>query len=429
MRETLDQALKGIRVADLTIITAGASATQMLADLGAEIIKVESGPYPDPFRYWASPAGSDTEPPPDPWNWAPSFNMVNRNKQGVCLDMKHPKGRETFLKLVEVSDMVTENFRQGVMDRLGIGYETLRQVNPKIIMLSLGSQGSTGPESRYGSYGSTLDALSGLMGITGYTDSHPLWSSGEVNYPDQVASMFGAGILLAAIRHRDRTGQGTYIDLSQREMVTTMIGEHMLEYTVEGRMPVQQGNRHPTLAPNDCYRCAGDNDWVAISVGGNDEWRALCQTIGQPDLIDDERYRTPQARSANQASLRPTIEAWTSTRSKREAMDALQAAGVRAGAVLTGADMLQDPHLNARGYYQPVENIRSGHQTLRIAPYKLSRTPPTVQRPAPTLGQDTESVLRNVLGMSDEQIQELADLGVTTNAARSTRARVKQPAK
>ena len=422
----MDQALKGIRVADLTIITAGACATQMLADLGAEVIKVESGIYPDPFRYWAGPTGADGEAPPDPWNWAPTFNMVNRNKQGVCLDLKHPRGRETFLKLVEVSDIVTENFRQGVMERLGIGYETLHEVNPKIIMLSLGSQGSTGPESRYGSYGSTLDALSGLMGITGYTGSHPIWSSGEVNYPDQVASIFGAGILLAAIRHRNRTGQGTYIDLSQREMMTTMIGEHILEYTVEGRMPVQQGNRHPTMAPNDCYRCAGENDWVAISVADNKEWRALCEVIGRTDLIDDDRYRSSHARSDNETSLRPAIEEWTSRRSKLDAMNTLQAAGVRAGAVLTGADMLGDPHLRARGYYQSIENVRAGQQTLRIAPYKLSKTPPQIQRPAPTLGQDTESVLRDVLDMSDAQIQELADLGVTTNAARTGRARGKQ---
>lgn len=422
----MEQALKGIRIADLTIITAGACATQMLADLGAEIVKVESGSYPDPFRYWAGPAGDAGEAPPDPWNWAPTFNMVNRNKQDVCLDLKHPRGRETFLKLVAVSDVVAENFRQGVMERLGLGYETLREVNPKIVMLSLGSQGATGPESRYGSYGSTLDSLSGLMGITGYTDSHPIWSSGEVNYPDQVASIFGAGIILAAVRHRNRTGQGTYIDLSQREMMTTMIGEHVLEYTIGGQMPVQQGNRHPTMAPNDCYRCAGDNDWVAISVADDGEWRRLCAVIGRPDLVDDEQYSTSAARSDNEASLRPAIEAWTAARSKRDAMDALQAGGVRAGAVVTGADMLQDSHLRERGYYQEVENVRSGRQTLRLAPYKLSKTPPRIARPAPVLGQDTEHVLRDILDLPDEEIKELATLGVTGNTARATRARVRK---
>ncbi len=425
----MDQALKGLRVADLTIITAGACATQMLADLGAEIIKIESGSYPDPFRYWAGMASTDADPPPDPWNFAPTFNMVNRNKRGVCLDLKHPRGRETFLELVKVSDIVTENFRQGVMDRLGIGYDVLREINPKIIMLSLGSQGSTGPESRYGSYGSTLDSLSGLMGITGYTDSHPIWSSGEVNYPDQVASLFGAGILLAAIRQRDKTGQGAYIDLSQREMMTNTIGEYILQYTIEGQMPAQQGNRHPAMAPNDCYRCDGPNDWVAISVASNTEWQALCEIIGRRDLVTDDRFNTEQERWKNQDLLRQPIEEWTATRRKHDAMSALQAAGVRAGAVQTGAEMLSDPHLNDRGYYQTVINHRAGPQTLRIAPYKLSQTPPRLESPAPMLGQDTEAVLRDILGMSDSEINELDTLGVTTNSARSTRARVKSSAR
>jgi crotonobetainyl-CoA:carnitine CoA-transferase CaiB-like acyl-CoA transferase len=349
--------------------------------------------------------------------------MINRNKRAVTLDLKHPKGHETFLRLVEVSDAVTENFRQGVMERLGLSYETLREVNPGIVMLSLGSQGSTGPESRYGSYGSTLDALSGLMGITGYEDSHPIWSSGEVNYPDQVASVFGAGILLAALRQRKRTGVGTYIDLSQRELITAMIGEHVLEHTIGGRMPRQRGNKRPDAAPNDCYRCAGENDWVAISIAGDEEWIRFCRALERPDLLDDARFASHALRYEHQDELRPEIEAWTSRRAKREAMEALQAAGVRAAAVLTGADMLSDPHLNARGYYQPVENTRAGRQTLRLAPYHLSATPPLIERPAPTLGQDTEDVLRDVLKMSEDEIAELEELGVTQNAPKGRRSR------
>lgn len=419
----MDQALKGIRVADLTIITAGACATQMLADFGAEIIKVESGTYPDPFRFWQQAPINDVDPPPDPWNWAPTFNMVNRNKRAMTLDLKHPKGRETFLRLVKVSDAVTENFRQGVMERLGLSYETLREVNPGIVMLSLGSQGSTGPESRYGSYGSTLDALSGLMGITGYEDSHPIWSSGEVNYPDQVASVFGAGILLAALRQRNKTGVGAYIDLSQRELITTMIGEHVLEHTIGGRTPEQRGNKHPDAAPNDCYRCLGENDWVAISISGDDEWRRLCDMLGRPDLTADPRFANHAGRRDHQDLLRPDVEAWTRTRLKRAAMDALQAAGIRAGAVLTGADMLSDPHLNERGYYQSIENTRSGPQTLRLAPYHLSETPPAIERPAPTLGQDTEEILRDVLLLSEAEIAELDELGVTARAPKGRRSR------
>lgn len=414
----MEQALKGLRIADLTIITAGACATQMLADLGAEVIKVESGAYPDPFRYWQGAPEDPAHAPSDPWNWSPTFNMVNRNKLGICLDLKHPQGRDAFLQLVERSDAVTENFRQGVMERLGLSYAELRSVNPSIVMLSLGSQGSTGPESRYGSYGSTLDALSGLMGITGYTDSHPIWSSGEVNYPDQVASIFGAGMLLAALRQRDKTGEGTWIDLSQRELMTAMIGEHVLEYTVGGNMPGQQGNQRPPMAPDDTYRCAGKNDWLAISIANDEEWRTFCTVIDRADLSSDARFASTKGREEHAELLRPDIEAWTSTRTKHDAMQLLQDAGLRAGAVLTGAEMLDDPHLNERGYYEPIENVRSGRQTMRIAPYQFSQTPPLIARPAPVLGQDTEEVLRRVLGMSVTQIEELARLGVTRNTPR-----------
>jgi crotonobetainyl-CoA:carnitine CoA-transferase CaiB-like acyl-CoA transferase len=419
----MEQALKGIRIADLTIITAGACATQMLADLGAEVIKVESGTYPDPFRYWQQGPSETSDGPPDPWNRSPSFNMVNRNKRGICLDLKNPAGRETFLKLVAQADAVTENFRQGVMDRLGIGYETLREVNPAIVMLSLGSQGGGGPESHYGSYGSTLDALSGLMGVTGYEDSHPIWSSGEVNYPDQVASIFGAGILLAALRQRAKTGKGTHIDLSQRELITTMIGELVLEYTVDGRQPRQQGNSRPEYAPNDCYRCAGDDGWVAISVANNDEWRRFTAAIDRSELADDARFATHLSRREHASELRAIIEAWTSERDKQQAMEALQRAGIRAGAVRTGAELLGDPHLNDRGYFVPIENTRAGHQTLRLAPYHLSATPPRVDAPAPTLGQDTEDVLRDLLGLRDNEIEKLAQDGVISNSPKGRRVR------
>ncbi len=409
----MDQALEGLRIADLTIITAGANATQMLADLGAEVIKVESATYMDPFRSWQGPLPSGPDVPADPWNFSPTFNMVNRNKLGISLDLKQARGREVFLDLVRVSDAVTENFRQGVMERLGLSYDTLRALNPGIVMLSLGSQGSTGPESGYGSFGSTLDALSGLASLTGYEDTHPIWSSREVNYPDQVASLLGAGLLLAAIHQRDNTGEGCHIDLSQREFVTTLIGEYVLEYTAGGSLPERHGNQRPGFAPNDCYRCKGDDEWVAISVESDDEWRSLCEVLGRPDLATDERYRTRLARWDNQSSLRPDIERWTSARTKWDVMQALQRVGVAATAVLNGKDMLENPHLAARGYYVNIDNSRAEKQTLRVAPYHFSVTPPAIRRPAPTFGQDTDEVLRRVLGYSDATIEELRALGVT----------------
>ncbi len=410
-------ALRGVRIADLTIITAGPNATQMLADLGAEVVKVESGQNPDPFRFWHAPLGSAAEAAPEPWNWSCMFNTLNRNKLGVVLDLKHPLGKEAFLRLVKVSDAVTENFRQGVMDRLGLGFDDLRRVNPRIILLSIGSQGSTGPEKGYRSYGSTLDALSGLMSLTGYEDSPPVWSGQGMNYPDQVASIFSAGLLLAAVRYRDRTGQPCFLDLSQREFVTTMIGEHVLETTINGTTPRPRGNRRPGVVPQGCFPCEGEDAWVAISVETDAQWRALCEAIGRPELGTDDRYRTADARARHTDGLDAAIAAWTRQRSTREAMRELQAAGVPAGAVQSGRDMLKDPQLASRGYYVTVQNVQAGPQRLRVAPYRMTATPPTITRAAPTLGQDTTAVLRDLLGYSPDEIKELERLGVTTVGA------------
>jgi crotonobetainyl-CoA:carnitine CoA-transferase CaiB-like acyl-CoA transferase len=414
----MPDALHGIRIVDFGTITAGANATQMLADLGADVIKIESASRPDTFRAWQSNAPSTDARTngEDPWNRAHTFNMLNRNKRGICLDLKQARGRELVVELARVSDGVVENFRHGVMDRLGAGYADLSAANPAIVMISIGSQGSSGPEADYGSYGSTLDALSGLMSMTGYADSpRPYWSSEEINYPDQVASIFGAGLLMAAIRFRDRTGRGSCVDLSQRELVTTLVGEQVVQFTSGRGTPGPMGNARPGLAPNDCYRCDGDDAWVAITCASDEEWRTLCATIGRVDLAADPLFAAEADRQAHQAALRVELELWTRQHAKHRAMEVLQRAGIRAGAVLTGAELLQDPHLRARGYFREIEHSSAGRQTLRVAPYHLSETPPTIRTPAPKLGEHTESVLRGVLGTSDQEIQDLAALHVTDN--------------
>ena len=414
----MPDALAGVRIADFGTITAGANASQILADLGADVIKVESASRPDTFRAWQTnpPPPDGDAPVEDPWNRAPTFNTVNRNKRGVCLDLKHPRGRELALQLVRLSDGLVENYRQGVMDRLGVGYADVSAANPNICMISISSQGATGPEASYGSYGSTLDALSGLMSITGYADSpRPYWSSEEINYPDQVASTFSAGLLMAAMRLRNRTGRGRYVDLSQRELVTGFIGEQIVQYTAGAGAPARAGNSRPRMAPNDCYHCAGEDAWVAISVASEVEWRALCSRIGRPELAADSRFASESERTTHSEALRKELEAWTGQRTRREAMDLLQAAGVRAGAVHTGADMLEDPHLRARGFYREVEHPRAGKQRLRVAPYHLSETPPTIRKAAPCLGEDTDSVLRDVLGQTDADLRDLAAQHVTDN--------------
>jgi crotonobetainyl-CoA:carnitine CoA-transferase CaiB-like acyl-CoA transferase len=202
-----------------------------------------------------------------------------------------------------------------------------------------------------------------------------------------------------------------------------MLGEHVLEYTVDGRLPGLRGNEHPTYAPNDCYRCAGEHEWLAISVADNGEWRSLCAAIGRPELADDERFATHLDRRANADALRVELERWTSGRSKQAVMETLQQAGIRAGAVLTGPEMLTDSHLNERGYYQTIEHPRAGRQTLRVAPYQLSETPPTIDRPAPVLGADTDYVLRSILKLSDAEIATLEAEQVTGSDPRARRVR------
>jgi crotonobetainyl-CoA:carnitine CoA-transferase CaiB-like acyl-CoA transferase len=206
-------------------------------------------------------------------------------------------------------------------------------------------------------------------------------------------------------------------------LITTMIGEQVLEYTIDGRQPRQQGNQRPEFAPNDCYRCAGDDGWVAISIAGDDEWRRFASAIDRPEFVTDERFATHLARRAHAPELRDAIEAWTGERDKLKAMETLQRAGVRAGAVRTGAELLGDPHLDARGYYVPIENTRAGHQTLRLAPFHLSETPPRINQPAPTLGQHTEDVLRDLLGLRDAEIDALAQEGVIANSPKGRRVR------
>jgi len=403
--------LVGLRIADLTIITAGASATQILADFGADVIKVEAAGYPDPFRNWLGGLGQSGDVT-RPWDASPPFNAVNRNKRGITLDLKHPAGREAFLRLVAVSDVVAENFRRGVMERLGLGFEELRKVKPDLVMVSLSSQGSTGPESGYGSFGSTLDALSGLMSTTGYGPDAPIWSSNEVNFPDQVVSIFGAGAILLGIRRRRQTGQGVFLDLSQRELVTSMIGEAVLEYTVNGQVRQPQANRDASRVPHGVYRCRGQDEWLAVAIDDDAQWANLCGAIGRPELAADQRYATLPARWQHEAEIDALVSDWTQAQDKHDAMGLLQEAGVPAAAVQNGRDLLADPHLAQRGFYQKVVHPVGGAQRQRSWPFHLARTPATIRSPAPCLGQDTRAVLTGLLGYTDADVDRLEADGV-----------------
>ena len=309
--------------------------------------------------------------------------------------------------------MVGENYRFGVMERLGAGYEALRAVKPDIVYVSFSSQGSSGPEREYGSYGAILEQTAGIASITGYRGEAPT-SSGTF-FPDPVVAMLGVGAILAALRQRDRAGESVFVDLSQREITTSIVPEPLMDYAMNGRTAGPEGNRHPAYAPQGVYPGAGDDAWVAISVRSDAEWGALAGERGAPALARDRRFATVLARHAHHEEADALIAAWTREREPRAAMEQLQALGIAAGAVHKGDALLEDAQLQARGFWEPVDHPEAGRIPHLSRPFKFSRTPGATRLPAPLLGQHTHEVLREVAGMSEAEIAELDALGVTRN--------------
>ena len=409
--------LTGIRILDLSQVWAGPTGTKIMGDLGADVIKVESARRMDIARgdARAVAGGMGTfphnDPGPDPWNRAGNFSDRNRSKRSICLDLTMPQGVEAFKRIAAHCDVVIENYRQGVMDRFGLGYNDLRKVKPDIIMLTAASQGATGPEVAYGSFGVTLEQTAGVAAVTGYIGGDP--STSGVLFPDPLVATTTVGLLLAAFRQRRLTGEGVYIDLSQREMTTSILGDMVMDYTMNGRTWAPMGNRHPKFAPQGVYPCRGTDIWIAISIETDTDWAALVATMGKPELASDPRYATADGRRKHHDELDEMIGAWTSTWDTFILMSVLQGAGVPAGVAENGEHLVSDPQLVTRGFWE-----YSGRTPQEVLPYtgrpfKLSKTPGGTQSPAPILGIHTTEVLRDVAGMSDAEIAELDRLGVT----------------
>lgn len=409
-------ALEGLRIVDLSQVWAGPLALKLLGDLGADVIKVESGRRMDSARGDPDPRAGTAilpggEPGPRPWNRAGHFNDRNRSKRGVCLDLTMPEGIAALKRLAAASDVVAESYRFGVLERLGAGYGALREAKPDLVYVSFSSQGATGPERAYGSYGAILEQTAGIASITGYRGGPPR-NSGAF-FPDPVVAVLGAGAILAAVRRRDRTGEGAFVDLSQREAATSIVPEPLLDYEMNGRVQGPRGNRHPVHAPQGVYPCAGEDAWLALGVRSDAEWRALAETIGGSALAADARFATLLARRARHDELDARIADWTRARGAREAMETLQAAGVPAGMAHRGDTLLGDPQLAARGFWERVDHPEAGSIPHLGRPFRLSRTPGATRRPAPLLGQHTREVLGGVAGLSEEELDALDALGVT----------------
>jgi benzylsuccinate CoA-transferase BbsF subunit len=384
-------ALKGIRIADLSTVVAGPYCSLLLSSLGAEVIRISNPKKDDTIR-----AGNPVR-----------YNSVNMNRYDIAIDLKDPEGLELVKKLLKMSDVVVNNFRPGVMDRLGLGYAVLREIKPDIIVVSSSGFGATGPEQTYTGYASNFAAASGLSSIIGYKDGLP---NEERSPSDFRGGQLMALTVMAGLLYRKRTGRGQHIDLSMTEVQCCGIGDVIMDYIMNGRVAMPKGNLDDFMAPHNCYRCKGEDKWVSIAVGSDEEWRRFCLAIGNPEWISEEKFADAMSRWKNQDELDRRITEWTKSREHYEVMQILQAAGIAAMPSFNSAEILNDPHYKEREYVEEV--VYAGEKQLVLGiPFKLSKTPTDVYHPAPQWGEHTDYVCRNILSMSDKEIERLRQNG------------------
>lgn len=402
--------LAGIRILDMGQFWAGPNAGRAWADAGAEVIKIESCRRPDPLRIQARGIYPDHEPGEDHWNRSGMVNERNRNKLSLAIDLQDPRGRDLFLRLVAVSDVVSQNYSTRVLPDLSLDYETLKTTNPRIILVSIMSQGTTGPESHYVSYGPNLEQLGGISHLSGYPDDPH--SSVGFAFPDPLGGALAAFALMAALRHRDLTGRSIHIDISQREAATLAIGESLVECSLTGAVPARLGNHEPGRAPSECFPCAGEDEWIAISIGSDEEWANLCRAMERPELIEDARFQTIIGRLRNREALEETIAEWSRRSGKKELMARLQQWGIAAGAVLNARELFVDPHLRRRGFWERVEDYSAGVQEYYGRPMRFSVSECRTRTPTPKLGQHNQEVLCRLLSLSEDEVAELEAAGI-----------------
>lgn len=394
--------LDGVRVVDFTWAWAGPYATLLLAMLGAEVIKVESQRRLDHTRLRSLMTGPTMGGP----NQSTVFNDINLNKLSLTLNLTRARAIEIAKRLVKTSDIVIQNMRPGVMERLGLGYEVLREVKPDIIMLSSSAVGATGPEHTYVGYAPTFAAQSGLAYVSGHTDGPPSTLTGAIDTRVGTTSAFA---ILAALNYRQRTGIGQHIDLSSVEAVSCLAGDMLMDYTMNGRVRERDGNSDEVMAPHGCYPCQGEDHWVTIAVSGEEEWRAFCNAIGGLDWTHNRMFADAAGRRQNRSELNRLVAEWTRQHTDYEVMDILQSAGVAAMPTFSGSMIPRDPHLKERGILAEVEHPEMGKRTVVGPPWRLSATPARIPRAAPLIGEHNQYVLGELLGMSRDEIERLVE--------------------
>jgi len=422
--------LEGIRVIDLTWILVGAGATRLLASMGAEVIRIEPADlYRLDLARYVPPFIPDAPGRPDDPDGS-SYTLeeridrsgyyfnINTGKRGIRLNMNTSEGKDLFARLVAIGDVVMENFSAHTMDKWGFGYDRLRAIKSDIIYVQMSGMGHTGPEQDYVSYGPTAQAISGLSYQSGLPEPYPPAGWGY-SYLDHTGAYYGAMAALCAIHHRNRTGEGQYVDVSQAGAGLVLTGTAILDAVVHRRATMRTGNRSPyrPAAPHGVYPCQGQDRWCAIAVFSEQEWQALCEAMGRPAWTDKPAYATLEGRLQHQGSLDADLALWTRQYTAAEVMQRLQACGVRAGVVQTAEDKVRhDPHLRERGYFVAVSHSRFGPLPVEGVPMRFSATPMhpggPLQRGAPRWGEDNAYVYGALLGLSEAEMAQYAEKGI-----------------
>ncbi len=385
--------LSGVVVLDLSRVLAGPYAAMLMADLGATVIKIEN------------PAGGDEARGFGPFvnGLSGYFVSVNRGKFGIALDLKQPQGRDIFLKLAAKSDVVVENFRTGAAERLGIGHEALAEINPRLIYLSLSGFGRTGPRAPDPAYDMIIQGISGIMSVTGEASGRPVRVGTSIG--DLSAALFGViGVALALYR-RERTGKGAFVDIAMLDSLFSLLENAVMRASAEGTPPGPLGTRHSTIAPFDVY---GTKDGAVVVAAGNDAlWGRFADAVGRPELKGDGRFTTNRLRCENIDALTETINGIMRGRPTAEWLSVLKEADIPAGSLNTVSDAMRDPQIAARGMLMDIEQPGGATFTVAGSPVRIDGDQPQPVKPAPALGQHTEEVLREMLGMGEEEIEEL----------------------
>jgi crotonobetainyl-CoA:carnitine CoA-transferase CaiB-like acyl-CoA transferase len=417
--------LEGLRVADITVAWSGPFTTMLLADLGAEVVRVENpwafpsstrGVYPRPTPAAVAAANNlnmsgypDLDPGERPWNRSAVFNWHGRNKRSATLDIRKPSGRELLLRLLEVCDVLVENNPPKLLDALDLGYEQMAGRNPGLVVLRMPAGGLTGPYRDFVGFGGSFEGLVGLRSFRGYPTTSPEGAPGSLHM-DTAAGATGTFAVLAALRRRRRSGQGALIDLSQLENLVQQTGE----YVMAGARGVDfgpTGNRNDRHAPQGVYPCAGEDRWVAISVGSDEEWHALMRVMGDPAWADDATFSALSGRMASHDDLDERISAWTEQMDRYDVFHRCQAAGIAAAPVMDEADLYADPQLAHIGFFRPLESPHTGRHSYPAHPLRWSGPPLRWDGAAPGLGDDNDYVFRQLLGLTEDEYEQLAAEG------------------